>query len=215
MSVELYGFWRSIAAYRVRVALAYKSIPFQEHSIDILTGEQFAQDYARLNSEHVVPTLVDGPVRLTQSAAILEYLEEAYPSPALLPKDHVLRAQARTFLMMNVADAHPLFVPRVRVYLAQHFQASPQQIDEWAAHWITRTLKSYETMVAAQPPSAFTVGDHPSFADIGLAGHLVSADLFKVDLSPFPKVAALKKTIFAVDAFAAAHPLKQPGAPKL
>jgi maleylacetoacetate isomerase len=215
MSIKLYGFWRSIAAFRVRTALNLKGLKFTEYSIDILSGEQFNSDYSALNSEHVVPTFIDGDIRLTQSAAILEYLEEAYPEPALLPKDKIARAKARAYLMMNVADAHPLIVPRIRNYLAQTYHADAATIDQWASHWLLRTLKSYEQMLSDDPPSPYAIGNEPSMADIGIAGHVISAKLFKIDLQTFPIVNSLGIKIFEHNAFSSSHPLRQPGAPKL
>ncbi len=215
MAIKLYGFWRSIAAFRVRTALRLKHLPFDEVSVDILSGEQFSSDYSAINAEHVVPTLVDGANSFFQSLPIIEYLDETHPEPPLLPKDPADRAYARALAMVNIADAHPLIVPRVRGYLGQNFGADGPAIDQWAAHWIARGLNTYETMLKKRPPSPYAVGSTPGIADIGIAGHLVSAQLFKIDLAAYPTVKALGETCFANPAFMDSHPLRQPGAPQI
>ena len=113
MSIKVYGFWRSIASFRVRVALKLKSLAFEETSIDILSGEQFKPDYDAVNPEHVVPTFIHDGYQLFQSMAITEYLDEIKPAPRLLPEDMKERAYARSLALMTIADAHPLVVPRV------------------------------------------------------------------------------------------------------
>lgn len=215
MTIKLYGFWRSIAAFRVRTALRLKHLPFDEVSVDILSGEQFSSSYSAINAEHAVPTLVDGSNSFFQSLPIIEYLEETHPEPALLPKDPADRAYARALAMVNIADAHPLIVPRVRGYLGQNFGADAGAIDQWAAHWITRGLNTYETMLKKRPPSPYAVGATPGIADIGIAGHLITAQLFKMDLKDYPTVKALGDTCFAHPAFMESHPLRQPGAPQI
>ena len=119
MSIKVYGFWRSIASFRIRVALKLKALPFEEISIDILQGEQFKPGYDAVNPEHVVPTFIHDGHSLYQSLAIMEYLDDIKPSPRLLPDDIKERAYARSLALMTIADAHPLTVPRVRKHLAQ------------------------------------------------------------------------------------------------
>ncbi|WP_051390311.1 glutathione S-transferase N-terminal domain-containing protein [Bradyrhizobium sp. Ec3.3] len=121
MDIQLYGFWRSIASFRVRVALKLKGLPFKEIPIDIMSGEQFTPDYDAVNAERVVPTLVHDGYRVFQSLAIIEYLDEVSPEPGLLPTDPADRAYARSLALVTVADVHPLVTPRVRNHLAKAF----------------------------------------------------------------------------------------------
>ena len=128
MGIQVYGFWRSIASFRVRVALRLKSLPFEEIPIDILSGEQFNASYETVNPEHVVPTFIHDGHSLFQSLAIIEYIEDIQPKPRLIPEDIRERAYARSLALMTVADAHPLVVPRVRNHLATAFGADARGI---------------------------------------------------------------------------------------
>jgi maleylpyruvate isomerase len=213
MTIRLYGFWRSIATYRVRVALRLKGLEFEEVPVDILSGSQFDAAFDTLNPGHAVPTLVHGGVTLSQSLAILEYLEEVVPVPALLPTGAADRAAARAFALVTIADAHPLIVPRVRKALAQDLAATPAQVDAWARHWIAEGLATYERLLDRHPPSPFCFGETPGIADIALMGHVASAELFAIDLATYPNVAELARLCGAVGAFAESHPRRQAGAP--
>jgi maleylacetoacetate isomerase len=213
LSITLYGFWRSIAAFRVRTALHLKGLPFAEIPVDILTGHQFDAAYDELNAAHAVPTLIHDGKAFTQSLAILEYLDEVFPDKPLLPADPKERAYARSLALNTVADAHPLIVPRLRNYLAQHYNEDAAGIDAWGHHWTSEGLKTFETLLNRRPATPFALGDAPTLADICIAGHRVSALYFKVDLSPYPRFAQLADRCFTHPAFAAAHPLRQPGAP--
>src|SRR5476649_1396613 len=123
MSIRVYGFWRSIASFRVRVALKLKGLPFEEIPIDILSGEQFQPDYAAVNAERVVPTFIHDGHSIFQSLAIIEYLDDIEPEPRLIPQDAKERAYARSLALITIADAHPLVTPRLRKHLAQTFGA--------------------------------------------------------------------------------------------
>lgn len=211
MTTQLYGFWRSNAAFRVRVALALKNIAYDEIEIDILSGHQFDADYAEVNAEHVVPTLVHNGHRVFQSLAIMEYLDEKFPEPPLLPAHAEDRAHARSLALVSVADAHPLVIPRVRKYLASHFGADATAIEDWCTHWVTEGLASYERLLTRRPPAPFALGTTVTLADICIAGQIVMADLYRIDMTAFPRVAALGQRCFALAAFADAHPFRQPG----
>ena len=211
MTVQLYGFWRSNAAFRVRVALALKQIPFEEISVDILSGRQFDAEYATVNAEHVVPTLVYNSQRIFQSQAIMEYLDEVHPEPPLLPSDPVERAYARSFALVSVADSHPLVVPRIRKRLAKQFNADAAAIESWCKHWTAEGLAIYERLLTRRPAAPFAVGATPTIADIGIAGQVVLAQLYDMDVAAFPQVAALSNRCFELPAFDEAHPFKQPG----
>jgi maleylpyruvate isomerase len=210
MTIQLYGFWRSNAAFRVRVALALKKLPFEEIGIDILSGRQFDADYAEVNAEHVVPTFVHDGHRIFQSLAIMEYLDEIQPEPPLLPADTKERAYARSLALVSVADAHPFIVPRVRKYLGEAFGADTAAIESWCMHWTAEGLATYERLLARRPAAPFALGATPTIADICIAGQLVIAELYKMDLAAYPEVAALGKRCFELPAFAEAHPFKQP-----
>jgi maleylacetoacetate isomerase len=210
MGIQVYGFWRSIASFRVRVALRLKGLPFEETSIDILSGEQFKPDYAAVNAERVVPTFIHNGHSIFQSLAIIEYLDDIQPEPRLVPRDAKERAYARSLAQMTIADAHPLLVPRVRNHLAKAFGADAKAIEEWGKHWTTEGLATYERLLALRAPSPFAVGAEPGLADICIAGHVVGAQYVKVELDAFPAVARLADRCFAMPAFATSHPFQQP-----
>jgi len=210
MGIQVYGFWRSIASFRVRVALRLKGLPFEETSIDILSGEQFKPDYAAVNAERVVPTFIHNGHSIFQSLAIIEYLDDIQPEPRLIPKDPKERAYARSLALMTIADAHPLLVPRVRNHLAKAFGADAKAVEEWGKHWTTEGLATYERLLALRAPAPFALGAEPGLADICIAGHVVGAQYVKVELDAFPAVASLAGRCFAMPAFATSHPLQQP-----
>jgi maleylacetoacetate isomerase len=211
MSIQVYGFWRSIASFRVRVALRLKGLPFEETSIDILSGEQFKPDYAAVNAERVVPTFIHNGHSIFQSLAIIEYLDDIQPKPRLIPEDAKERAYARSLALMTIADAHPLVVPRVRNHLAQTFGADAKAIEDWGKHWTTEGLATYERLLALRAPAPFALGAEPGLADICIAGHVVGAQYLKLELDAFPEVASLADRCFAMPAFATSHPFQQPG----
>jgi maleylacetoacetate isomerase len=207
MGIQIYGFWRSIASFRVRVALRLKSLPFEEIPIDILSGEQFNASYETVNPEHVVPTFIHDGHSLFQSLAIIEYLEDIQPKPRLIPEDVRERAYARSLALMTVADAHPLVVPRVRNHLATAFGADAKVIEDWTIEG----LETYERLFARRAPSPFALGAEPGLADICIAGQVVTAQYLKIEMGAFPAVARLADRCFALPAFAMSHPFEQPG----
>jgi maleylacetoacetate isomerase len=211
MSIQIYGFWRSIASFRVRVALRLKGLTFEEIPIDILTGEQFKPDYEAVNAERVVPTLIHDGHSVFQSLAILEYLEDIQPNPRLIPQDAKERAYARSLALVTVGDAHPLVVPRVRNHLAKTFGADAKAIEAWGKHWTTEGLATYERLLARRAPAPFALGAEPGLADICIAGQVVGAHFLKLELAPFPMVARLADRCFDLSAFATSHPFEQPG----
>src|ERR1700750_2561547 len=146
MTIQMYGFWRSIAAFRVRVALRLKGLPFEETPIDILTGEQFQPGYDAINAERVVPTFIHDGYSVFQSLAIIEYIEDIKPEPRLIPEDARESAYARLLALIAGADAHPLVPPRVRNHLAKTFAADARAIEQWGKHWTTEGLATYERL---------------------------------------------------------------------
>jgi maleylpyruvate isomerase len=211
MSIQVYGFWRSLATFRVRVALRLKELPFEEIPIDIFSGEQFSPEYDAVNAERVVPTLVHEGRQLFQSLAIIEYLEDVKPGPRLLPPDPADRAYARSLALVTIADAHPLVTPRVRNHLAKAFGADDEAVTKWALHWTSEGLATYERLLSRRPPAPFALGAEPGVADICIAGQVVGAHFLKLDLGAFPTVARLADRCFALQAFATSHPFEQPG----
>src|ERR1700736_6254785 len=211
MNITIYGFWRSIASFRVRVALRLKGLPFEEIPIDILSGEQFKPEYEVVNPERVVPTFIHDGHSMFQSLAIIEYLEDIQPKPRLIPEDAKERAYAHSLALMTIADAHPLVVPRVRNHLAKTFGADAKAIESWGKHWTSEGLATYERLLARRAPAPFALGAEPGLADICIAGQVVGAHFLKLDLAPFPVVAKLAERCFALPAFATSHPFEQPG----
>ena len=211
MTIQLYSFWRSNAAFRVRVALALKKLSFEEIEIDILSGRQFDADYSEVNAEHVVPTFVHNGHHIFQSLAIMEYLDDIQAEPRLLPEDAKEKAYARSLALISIADSHPLIVPRVRKHLGQAFDADTAAIEAWCSYWTEEGLATYERLLTRRPPAPFALGATPTIADICIAGQIVLAEFNKIDLAAFPAVAALGKRCFDMPEFAGAHPSRQPG----
>ena len=214
--MKLYGFWRSLASYRVRVALAMKGMYAEEISIDLLKGKQNTDEYLGVNPQGVVPALVldDGGPPLFQSLAILEYLEDVRPEPALLPKDPRGRARVRGLALIAAADGHPLIVPRVRNYLEREMKQDEQARNRWLAHWTTRALEAIEGHLAKERETGrFCHGDTPTMADICVASQVIGAiAYFNCDTKALPTTMRVYSQCMEIDEFAKAHPLKQPGA---
>jgi maleylacetoacetate isomerase len=215
--MKLYGFWRSLATYRVKVALGLKGVNVEEISIDLLKGEQHGEDYRSINPQAVVPVLAldDGGPPLFQSMAILEYLEETRPQPSLLPKDPRGRARVRGLALIAVADGHPLVVPRIRMYMEKELGLDEPARNRWLQHWSLNALQAIEAHLASEKETGrFCHGDAPTLADICLAGQVIGATAyFKCDLSGVPTVTRIYDACMKLEAFSRPHPLKQPGAP--
>jgi maleylacetoacetate isomerase len=214
--MKLYGFWRSLATYRVKVALALKGLQVEEVSIDLLKGQQHEKDYLRVNAQAVVPSLVldGGGPPLFQSIAILEYLEETKPQPPLLPKDPRARARVRGLALIAAADGHPLVTPRIRNYLEKELKIDEPARNKWLAHWSLKALEAIESHLKNEKETGkFCHGDTVSMADICLAGQVIGATAyFKCDVSGVPTVMRVYEECMKIEAFSSAHPLKQPGA---
>jgi maleylacetoacetate isomerase len=214
--MKLYGFWRSLATYRVKVALALKGVKVDEVSIDLLKGMQHQPDYKAVNPQATVPSLIpdDGGAPLFQSMAIMEWLEELKPQPPLLPRDPRGRARVRGLALIAAADGHPLVTPRIRVYMEKELKLDEPTRNKWLSHWTLEALKAIEGHLAKEKETGkFCHGDAPTIADICLAGQVVGAvGYFKCDVSGVPTVMRIYEECMKIDAFSAAHPLKQPGA---
>jgi maleylacetoacetate isomerase len=211
--MKLYTYWRSQATFRVRIALAIKGLSHENLIINLEHGDQNKPDYKALNPQMVVPTLFDGELKLFQSMAILEYLEEKYPNPPLLPKDAAARAWVRGFALVNVADSHPLIVPRIRNYLTGTLGLTEAQRFTWILHWLGAGLETMETLLAERKaPGRLCHGDTPTVADICLVTQVTPAQLFKLDLGPYKRVMEIYARCMEIPAFANSHPRKQPDA---
>lgn len=205
----LHGYWRSSAAYRVRIVLALKGLGYESQGHDLRTGAQKAADYLALNPQGLVPALqVDGAV-LIQSPAIMEWLEEAHPTPALLPAGLLDRAKVRAMAALIACDIHPLNNLRVGKALRETFGADQAAIDAWAARWITPGFEALEAMVGG---AGWCFGDQPTLADACLIPQVYSARRFNVPLEAFPRLLAIDAKAAAHPAFIAAHPDNQPDA---
>ncbi|MFT4275837.1 MAG: maleylacetoacetate isomerase [Rhodopseudomonas sp.] len=211
MAIQLYDFWRSNAAFRVRVALELKRMPFEAIEIDLLAGRQFDPAYAEVNPELVVPTLVHNGDRFSQSLAIIEYLDHLQPDPRLIPLDPRERAYAQSLALVSIADSHPLTAPRVRKHLGAAFDADAATVEAWCRTWTSEGLAAYERLLAKRPAAPFALGAAPTIADICIAGQIVLAELYDAKLTPFPNVIALGEQCFGLAAFAEAHPYRQRG----
>jgi maleylacetoacetate isomerase len=193
-----------------------KGMQAEEISIDLLKGRQNTDEYLEVNPQGVVPALVldDGGAPLVQSLAILEYLEETHPEPALLPKDPRGRARVRGLALIAAADGHPLVVPRVRNYLEKELKADEAARNRWLAHWTMRALEAIEGHLAREKETGrFCHGDAPTVADICVCSQIIGAlAYFNCDTKAMPTTMRIYSQCMEIDAFAQAHPLKQPGA---
>lgn len=212
--MKLVGYFRSSAAFRVRIALNLKGIEAEYGFCHLRKGEQNRPEFVALNPQKLVPALVlDSGEVLTQSLAILEYLEETHPQPPLLPGDPVGRARARALALIPTADIHPIQNLRVMAYLREKFDQSEEAAFAWSRYWIERGFEAYETLVAKDPRTgSFSHGDQPTIADLCLVPQVFNATRFKVDMSRYPTIERIFKACMKLPAFEAAQPSKQPDA---
>ncbi|TAN07250.1 MAG: maleylacetoacetate isomerase [Rhodanobacteraceae bacterium] len=213
----LYSYWRSSAAYRVRIALNLKGMDYALAPVHLVRdgGEQHHDDYRRLNPQQLVPTLVDGAHVLRESLAIIEYLEEAYPdTPRLLPRAALACARVRELAQMIACDIHPIGNLRVLQYLQRELGASDEQKHAWSQHWIKLGFDAIEAVLAARDtPGKFCEGDTPTLADCCLIPQVYNARRFGVSLSLYPNIIGIDAECAKLDAFRRAAPEAQPDAP--
>jgi len=213
--MKLYDYYRSSAAYRVRIALNLKGVvPDERTSVHLRMGNQRAQDYLALNPQGLVPALeIDPQHVLTQSLAICEYLEETHPSPPLLPRDPAGRARVRAIALAIACEIHPLNNLRVLNYLLHTLGVSPEQKDGWYRYWVDVGLEALQTQLAREPATGrFCHGEAPTLADVCLVPQLANARRFKIDVAPYPTLTRIEAACLALPAFAAAAPERQPDA---
>lgn len=214
--LELYAFWRTSAGYRVRVALNLKGLKAHETFVNIDAGENRGEAYLKINPLGGVPALVvNGSTPLTQSLAILEYLEELQPIPALLPRDPEGRARVRSIAAMLAADTHPFITPRVKKHLVKVADFDDARFRDWQVHWLMTGLQAVEKRLASETQTGtFCHGDQPTMADICLASIIAVMRVFKIAAPGIPTIDAIIARCDAIEAFAKADPFKQEGAPK-
>jgi len=213
--MKLFSFWRSLATYRVRIAMNLKGLtPDEVVDVNLMKGQQREEAYRKVNPMMALPALVDGDgPALFESLAIIEYLDETHPNPPLLPKDPKGRARVRGLAQLVACDSHPLVVPRVREYLEHELKLDEPARNTWCQHWHRAALTALETNLKDKATGKHAHGDQITIADICIASQGAGANFFKVDLGPFPNFKRVLDACMANDAFARAHPLKQPGAP--
>jgi maleylacetoacetate isomerase len=213
--MKLYTYWRSLATFRVRIALNLKGLAYEPIYVDLDAGQQQQSGYKSVNPQMVLPSLVedDGNV-LYQSLAIMEYLDEVYPEPPLLPADPRGRARVRALSQITVADSHPLIVPRVRNHLAATFNLDEQGRIAWVRHWLAAGLDAYENHLSRDKATGtYCHGDRVTMADLCLVSHATGYRVFKGTLDQYPTVRRIVERCMADERFASAQPLRQPGAP--
>ncbi|MEK9969632.1 MAG: maleylacetoacetate isomerase [Ferrovibrio sp.] len=210
----LYGYFRSSAAYRVRIALNLKGLSYEQTFVHLAKLEQLAEGFAAINPQKLLPVLkTDGGQLLTQSLAIIEYLEETHPNPPLLPKDPVERARVRALALAVACEIHPINNPRVLRYLTGKLGVSEEQRDTWYRHWVEEGLLAVEKLLVSSPQTGrFCHGDTPTMADLCLIPQVANGRRFKADLSACPTVLRIDAECQKVKAFADAAPANQPDA---
>ena len=211
--MQLYSFFRSGTSHRLRIALNLKGLATEYVAVDLRTEAHQSAEYKALNPQGLVPTLVkDGKV-MTQSPAIIEWLEETHPTPALLPTTPDDRAHVRALAAMVACDIHPINNRRILEYLRHTLKTDEAAINTWCGHWITQGFDAYEALLAADPKRAgFSFGDRPGLADVYLVPQVESARRFKLDMARWPLITAVDAACMALEAFQKAAPAQQPDA---
>jgi maleylacetoacetate isomerase len=212
----LYSYWRSSAAFRARIALNLKGLHYETRAVHLVRdgGEQHSAAYAALNPQELVPTLIDGELVLTQSMAMLEYLDETHPHPSLLPADPAGRARVRALAQVVACDIHPIGNLRVLQELGKSLGANDEQKGAWMGHWVSIGLQAFETMlVNSKETGRYCHGDTPGMADICLVPQVYNARRWKVPLDDYPTILRIDAACADLDAFHQAMPEQQPDAP--
>ena len=211
--MKLHGYYRSSASYRVRIALNLKGLPYEYVSVNLVRSESAGPEYRKLNPQAIVPTLEDEGALITQSLAICEYLEERWPTPALLPRDPAERGRVRALALAVACEIHPLANRRVQLYIGERFKADENVLGEWARHWISFSFAAIEQMLAgSRATGRFCHGDSPTFADCFLVPQVYNANRVKLDMAPYPTIRRINEECLKVGAFDAARPERQPDA---
>ncbi len=211
--MELYGYWRSSASYRTRIALNFKKLDFNYLPVHLLKdgGQQHQRAYRQLNPNGLVPTLVDGPVILHQSLAIIEYLEDKYPEPSLLPGTPQQRGAIRALALDLASELQPLINLRVQQYLKKELEVSDAQKQAWLDHWFAESFTAFEKNLE-EVSGTYCVGDAFSLADVCLVPQVYSAQRFGIKLDDYPLLMGVYERLLELPFVAAAHPNEQPDA---
>lgn len=204
----LYDYYRSTACYRVRIALYYKNVDFELKTVNLVKegGEQHSAEYQSLNAQQLVPTFCDGDTVLTQSLAILEYLDEKYPEPAILPDDPILRARIRAFSQVIASDMHPLNNLRVLQYLTGPLEHSEDEKLAWYHHWLQLGFDALETYLSDEPETGFCFSEQLTMADICLLPQMYNAERFNFDMTAYPRLLAIGKHCYKLPSLQKAYP---------
>ncbi len=210
--MKLYSYFRSSAAYRVRIALNYKQIEYHQEAVNLLTQQEQQAAYQSVNPQKMVPVLEHDGVRFYQSMAILEYLEETFPQAPILPQSANDRAQVRALANIIACDIHPLNNLRVLRYLSDHFNADDAAKNNWYRHWIEQGFDAFESHLQGLSDGRFCFGDVPGLADMLLIPQVYNARRFEVDLAPYPLIEAIEQHCLILPAFDQARPENQPDA---
>lgn len=211
--ITLYNYFRSSTSYRVRIALELKKIPYEYKSVHLLKNEQRSEEYLKINPLGGVPSLVQDGKVISESLAILEYLEQVYPDCSLLPKDPYLQAKVRQFCETINAFTHPMSNLKTLKYLETHEGYTQEDKEEWIQHWTDQGLETLETL-AKQFSGTYCFGEQVTFADLLLVPQLFSAARFKVDLKPYPTLVKINDNCLQLEAFKKAHPFRQVDTPE-
>jgi len=213
--MKLYTFFRSSASYRVRIALNLKGIRYEQAPIHLRRagGGQLQPAFKAINPQALVPALEDNGRILTQSLAIIEYLDEKFPNPRLLPKDPADKAFVRSMALVIACEVHPIQNLRVLSYVKSAYNQTDEQVNRWSQHWMNLGFTALEQLIVAQPNRGrFCFGDTPTLADICLVPQLGNARRYGCDLSQYPAIQGIEKNCMALPAFSDAAPEKQPDA---
>jgi maleylacetoacetate isomerase len=213
--VKLFSFWRSLATFRVRIALNLKGLaPDEVIDVNLMQGQQREAKYRAVNPQMVLPALVDGEgPALFQSLAIMEYLDETHPQPPLLPKDPVGRARVRSLALIPACEIHPIQNLRVMAYLKDQYELDDVGTSAWSRHWIETGFDAYEASIANDKRTGtFSHGDSPTTADLCLVPQVFNAARFKVDMDRYPTIRRIHEACMKLSAFDLAQPSKQPDA---
>jgi maleylpyruvate isomerase len=211
--VKLYSFFRSSTSHRLRIALNLKGIATDYVAVDLRVDEQQKEAFKAINPQGLVPALDTGEQLMIQSPAIIEWLEEKYPMPALLPQGADARVRVRALAAMVGCDIHPINNRRILQTLRKQFGANEDAVNAWCGHWISEGFDAYEALIGADKTRGrFSFGDTPTLADVYLIPQVESARRFKVDLTKWPLIMAVEKACLELEAFQKAAPDQQPDA---
>ena len=209
--LKLHGYFRSSASYRVRIALAMKGLDYEQASIHLAKGRQYTPEFSGVSPQNLVPVLDHDGQRFYQSLAIIEYLDEKFPNPPLLPADASARSRVRSLALLIACEIHPLNNTRVLAYLTETLKISDEQKNTWYSHWVTLGFTALERRLATEKQTGrFCHGNTPGLADITLVPQVANANRFKVNLEAFPTIRRINEQCLALEPFKKAMPQNQP-----